>query len=187
MESLRLLTLSFNLPLTSRQLPHWRGAFVEMAGWQDDLFHNHNNKGVGVNGQDSEAATALSEDGPLTESHRQQPPLSAAAENRSLSYHHRYPLIQYRVRNGKAAIFAINEGVEALQQVLAQSDWRLNWQGNIETLQVEDLGMNEHYFRLLAEPTTYRLQQWLALNQENYREWQGCKNYFERGALLQKK
>jgi len=156
---LKTLSLSFSLPISSRQISQWRGAFIEMAGWEDELFHNHNNEGSGGRSQ----------------------------ESGQHNYHHRYPLIQYRVRRGKATIFAINEGVEALQQVLANSDWKLNWQGNIETLQVEDLAMNEHYFRMLPKPKEYRLKQWLALNQEGYREWQQCDGYLQRGALLQRK
>lgn len=159
--ALKTLSLSFSLPLHSRQIPQWRGAFVEMAGWEDELFHNHANEGSGVKGQESEIRTK--------------------------AYHHRYPLIQYRVRRGKATIFAINEGVKALQQVLANSDWQVNWQGNIETLQVEDLGMNEHYFQMLSSPKEYRLKQWLALNQESYRQWQQCNGLLERAQLLQRK
>ena len=113
--------------------------------------------------------------------------LSSTVRRPPSPYHHRYPLIQYRVRRGKATIFAINEGVEALQQILAKSDWKLNWQGNIESLQVEDLEMNEHYFRMLAQPKEYRLKQWLALNQESYREWRQCNGLLERAQLLQRK
>jgi len=130
-----------------------------MAGWEDELFHNHSNEESGVRDQ----------------------------ESGRYYYHHRYPLIQYRVRRGKATLFAINEGVEALQQVLADNEWELNWQGKTETLQVEDLEMNEHYFRMLPQPKEYRLKQWLALNQESYRQWQDCKGLLERAQLLQRK
>ncbi len=147
---IRSLILSFHLPLYPRQIPQWRGAFIQMAGWEDDLFHNHRN---------SQEAN---------------------------EFHYRYPLIQYRVQRGKTTIFAINEGVEALQKVLADKDWILDWQGEKVHLQIEDLRMNEHYFRTLATPKRYKLFKWLALNQENYEKWQQCKGLKERVDLLER-
>jgi len=145
----RNLFLSFDLPLYTRQIPQWRGAFLEMAAWQDNLFHNHKGE---------------SEDG---------------------NFHYRYPLIQYRVRHKKAAIFAIGEGVQALQKVLATSDWQINWQGQPKTLQVEDLRMNSTLIKTTPQLQTYKLYKWLALNQENYQRWQNCKGLIERTQLLQ--
>lgn len=145
----RSLYLSFDLPLYTRQIPQWRGAFLEMAAWQDNLFHNHKGE---------------SEEG---------------------DFHYRYPLIQYRVCHKKAAIFAIGEGVQALQKVLATSDWQINWQGKPHTLQVEDLRMNSTLVKTTAQPQTYKLYKWLALNQKNYELWQKCNGLIERTQLLQ--
>ncbi|MCB9051335.1 MAG: CRISPR-associated endonuclease Cas6 [Lewinellaceae bacterium] len=146
-EPIRTLSLSFDLPIYSRQIPQWRGAFIELAGFADDLFHNHDN----------------AKDG----------------------YRYRYPLIQYRMRKGKAAIMAINEGVDALQRVLASTDWKINWEGKPLALKIEGLHMDEHYLRMLAQPKQYKLYKWLALNQENYERWQQCRNLAERSALLE--
>ncbi|MEM8524989.1 MAG: CRISPR-associated endonuclease Cas6 [Bacteroidota bacterium] len=145
----RTLYLSFDLPLYTRQIPQWRGAFLEMAAWEDHLFHNHKGE---------------SEEG---------------------DFHYRYPLIQYRVRRKKAAIFAIGEGVQALQKVLATSDWQINWQGQTKTLQVEDLRMNSTLIKTTTQPQSYKLYKWLALNQKNYELWQKCNGLIERTQLLQ--
>lgn len=141
------LLITFNLPIYTRQIRNWRGAFIEMAGWEDTLFHNHKSKD---------------------------------------EYHYRYPKIQYRVKGGKAAIFAIGDGVQALQQILATSNWQINWNGEVRSLQIEDLRMNEHYIRMLPEPKTYKLYKWLALNKENHARWQACEGIIERIALLEK-
>ena len=143
----RTLSISFNLPIYPRQIPQWRGAFIEMAGWEDALFHNH--KG------DKE-------------------------------YHYRYPKLQYRVRRKNASIFAVNEGVDALQQVLATNDWKLNWQGEVKQLQIEDLGMYEHRFRFLQAPQKYRLRKWMALNPENHQRWESCNGLLQRIGLLER-
>jgi len=108
------------------------------------------------------------------------------ADSRQPVYHYRYPLIQYRMLHGNAAIFAINEGVEVLQEVLTQKDWQINWQGQTLDLNVEDLQMNEHALRMLSSPKAYRLQKWLALNQKNYIAWQQCDGLIEKVALLER-
>jgi len=152
--NLRLLTLSFDLPIYGRQIAQWRAAFIEMAGWQNDLFHNHNTTG--------------------------EPKAQA-----SKKHHFRYPLVQYRMRHGKAALFAINEGADALQQVLASSDWNITWQGEKRQLKVEDFQMQEHYFRMLPQPKKYKLFRWVALNSENFAKWLNCRNAAARAMLLE--
>ncbi|MEM9886812.1 MAG: CRISPR-associated endonuclease Cas6 [Bacteroidota bacterium] len=147
--NVKTLYLSFDLPLYTREIPQWRGAFIEMAGWQDDRFHNH------------------------------------TKESDAWKYQYRYPLIQYRVRRKKAALFAVNEGVQALQQVLATSDWSIHWKGEHKILQVEDLRMHQHRLKVDGAQQTYKLYKWLALNQENYRRWQQCKGLIERIQLLE--
>ena len=117
-----------------------------MAGWQNDLFHNHT--------------------GPK-------------------SYHYRYPLIQYRVRKGRAALFAMNEGVEAVQEMLSSQSWEIRWQGEPHNLMVEDLKLWEHTPKMLHYPKSYKLLKWLPLNQENHRKWQKCHRLTDKIALLE--
>jgi hypothetical protein len=38
---LSTLSLTFSLPLRPGEIPLWRGAVAEAAGWEQDLFHNH--------------------------------------------------------------------------------------------------------------------------------------------------
>lgn len=38
---IKVLSITFNHPIYSRQLARWRGAFIEMAGLDNNLFHNH--------------------------------------------------------------------------------------------------------------------------------------------------
>ena len=152
---LRLLSLSFNLPIYPRQISQWRGAFIEMAGWQNDLFHNHNTTNI-------------------------------AKPQSSTKHHFRYPLIQYRIRNRQAALLAINEGADALQQILASSDWQINWEGQQQQLKIEDFQMQEHYFRMLPQPRQYKLFKWLPFNSDNYKKWQDCRNASERADLMER-
>lgn len=141
------LSVLFNLPVKKREINQWRGAFIEMGGWEDSLFHNHKTKDT---------------------------------------YHYRYPLIQYRAVNSRAALFAIGDGVPAFQSVLANNDWSVNWNGQKHPLQIVDLKSAKTDIEMLDAPKTYRLRKWLALNQENYKRWQKTNSLIERVALLER-
>ena len=145
-KSVKTLQLSFNLDIEPWQLAQWRGAFIQMAGWEDDRFHNHKGE---------------------------------------KGYHYRYPVIQYRRRKGQAALLAINEGVTAVQQVLAANDWTIEWQGNKQSLMIEDLRMHEDAIAVTEQLQEYRLYKWVALNQENLKKWDTCQHLIERIQLLQ--
>lgn len=102
------------------------------------------------------------------------------------NYFYRYPLIQYRINRGKAMILAINEGVEALQRVLANNKWELNWDGELLPLRIEDLKMREAHFQMLPTPKLYVVEDWLALNDANYKLWNEAPNLIARIRLLEK-
>lgn len=158
---IQLLTLSFDLPLHRKELPNWRGAFNEMAkSANNELFHNHSN-----NAPDSKTKQSHTVSG---------------------GYHYRHPLIQYRVHHKKAAVLAINQGIDAMHEVLANHEWQLRWRNEPRTLKVEDVKITTDTFRLLPAPTTYRIRRWIALNQPNYEKWQQCQSLIQRAALLER-
>lgn len=100
--------------------------------------------------------------------------------------YYRYPLIQYRSRQGKAAIFAINEGTEALQLALSTNAWELTWNRRARMLQLEGLQLKEYDLAILPAPKTYHLHRWVALNEENYRLWQAQPHLSDRIQLLER-
>lgn len=149
---IRHLQITFNLPIYPRQIKNWRGAFIQMAGWTNELFHNHNNE-----------------------------------TSSSKNYHHRYPLIHYRIHEGQASILAINEGVDALMHALSENEWIIQWQGTARELKTfESFSLKKYYLGMSPTPKTYRLFNYLALNEDNYHQWQKAPNYIARIQLLQK-
>ena len=144
------LALTFRLPIYPRQIPAWRGAFIEMAGWEADLLHNHQNN------EDAQG------------------------------FIYRYPLVQYRVRNGLASIFALNEGIEAVQQVLFSKKWEVNWRGRPTGLIIDNQPERQSYTLELGPTRRYHIHQYLALNAENYHQWQQCAGLIERARLLER-
>ena len=97
---------------------------------------------------------------------------------------HRYPLVQYRRSRGNAAIFAINEGIEAVSGLLQQGEWSILWQNQPRTLRIEQMHMDSKAFGLTSERQHYRIQRWLALNDDNYPEYRQMQTFRERVALL---
>lgn len=161
MPSVKTLQISFSLPLRPSEIKQWRGAFIEMAGWEDDIFHNHANE------------TQTDEEG------------NATVVKTERKYHYRYPAVQYRVRRGRAAVFATGAGLSALQKVLTKADWNLNWEGEQQTLYVEDIKMYECVPAMLDTPKLYKIYRYLPLNEKNYERWNNCAGLRERIDLLE--
>lgn len=186
--TIRTLSIHFDLPLFPRQIPQWRGAFAEFAGAENDVFHNHKNDLLfTMDHLPTEAQEGSAwKDGQWSidngQSAMDNDPFSMGNE----SYHYRYPHIQYRAYQGKASIFAINDGIEAVQSVLSNNAWHINWEGAQRPLQVTGMQMQEYTLRLLSRPKTYHLYKWLALNAENYEKWQQCAGLVDRIALLER-
>ncbi|MCC6727404.1 MAG: hypothetical protein IT258_23070 [Saprospiraceae bacterium] len=96
-------------------------------------------------------------------------------------YHYRYPLVQYKVQNGKALVVGINKGAEILRSIFQPMQMTLandlpvaSWK---ETFL--PVGMSE-------ELRPYSIWQWLPLNQENYQRWLENDNQFWRHEELER-
>ncbi|MDX2070754.1 MAG: CRISPR-associated endonuclease Cas6 [Haliscomenobacter sp.] len=145
--TVQCLSVTFDLALDHRQIAQWRGAFVEMAGREFPLLHNHQENGAAI---------------------------------------YQYPLVQYRTHKGKASLFAIGEGMSCLREVLSKRNWELNWQGEKRQLYIAEMKTHETRLKLQDSPQTYRLRQYLGLNQDTYALWQNADGLIERVQLLEK-
>lgn len=101
------------------------------------------------------------------------------------NYLYRYPSIQYRTTRAGAQVVAIGqESADAVKEWL----WNMpnTWRIGRKTLKVSDTQVNRqvHECRLLDTPVFYRLNDWVALNQENYRNWQQLPSLESRAKEL---
>lgn len=94
-----------------------------------------------------------------------------APDGRSLL---RYPLVQYRVWQGKATLFGIGEGVPLVQAFLTTLQ---NTPYAVEPAQT-DIGLTER-------PQRYSIGQWWALNSENLQRWEQTTALRDRIVLLE--
>lgn len=98
---------------------------------------------------------------------------------------YRYPLVQYRVRQGRAAIFALNEGALALHQGLATSEGTFLWEGQPRRLRLDQLVLREYPLTPLPVARRYQLHRWVAFNAKSFQHWQDAPGLPERLSLLQ--
>ncbi len=108
--------------------------------------------------------------------------IGAAGEDHILFHNHigdgfvyRYPLIQYRISKGRAALMCINEGIEQAQGLFGSrfltEDIVLGCT-NRGRIGVELIRVNEFRLAELDTPIKYRISGWLPFSQRNYKEWQ---------------
>lgn len=115
---------------------------------------------------------------------RSYPLLHNHQEDGSTIY--QYPRVQYRIRNGKAAIFAIGEGVKCIQQVLAERSWVLNWQSKALKLAIHEMKHHDGALGIQDTMMRYHISNYLALNQENYQDWLQRESLLERIQILER-
>ena len=93
----------------------------------------------------------------------------------------RYPLIQYKPINGKAAIIAINEGADALNAILSllkkesnkpfNKKFLVTKQNPIDLSKPKLLPLQKHKIQLLSKKQQYLITDWLPLDSQRYKAW----------------
>jgi hypothetical protein len=147
MKIIKILNATFDIPLLPHQLPKWRGALAEHAGWDDDRFHNHQ-----------------------------------GAKSR---VHYRYPSVCYRAQGEKAALWAFEEGVTAIQDMLLRSDGTLRMDGRTHRLRIDEFDIRDYPLSMSDVPQPYFLKNWLALNEDNFKTWDTLPTLTARTAMLE--
>ncbi len=98
----------------------------------------------------------------------------------------RYPLIQYRVRHGHAAIVAMEEGMQAVQE------WYMRTGGEVRSgdarikLRVTHMEVERHLLAMSPEPRWYFLKRYLPFNPERYGQWLVAPSLIPRVELLER-
>ena len=112
--------------------------------------------------------------------------IGAAGEEHILFHNHigdgfvySYPLIQYRINKGRAALMCINEGIEQAQGLFGgrflTEDIVLG-STNRGRIAVESIRVNEFRLVELDASVKYCIYGWLPFSQRNYKEWQSIES-----------
>ena len=101
-------------------------------------------------------------------------------------YLYRYPLVQYKEIHGYPAMVCLNDGALSAVKIIEKKGSLLHINGKILTLNVKKLNFENFSLNYSDKIITYRLYNWLALNQNNYQEYQNLFSQKERLDLLER-
>jgi len=102
-------------------------------------------------------------------------------------YLYRYPLIQYKRIRKHPAIVCIDDGVDQIHNYFENRDWSIHISGRWLEMKIARLLMNQFTIQVWDKDFTYRMSNWIALNQENYREYLNLPEDAEKISYLEKK
>ncbi|MDX2246575.1 MAG: CRISPR-associated endonuclease Cas6 [Bacteroidia bacterium] len=102
-------------------------------------------------------------------------------------FRYRYPLIQYKCIRNHPALICIGEGVDEIHHFFSQKDWSVEISGRKLPMKIEHLDMNQFSMQVWDREFSYRIQSWIALNQETYREFQQITEKTQQIPFLEKK
>jgi hypothetical protein len=104
--------------------------------------------------------------------------------NGGVSY--RYPMIQYKCTDEKATIICLGEGADDIHFLLSNPSLDLRIGGRQLTFLIEDIGLHYHSLTTGEAWYNYTLQNWQALNQDNFRKYESLESEIERLQFLEK-
>lgn len=100
-------------------------------------------------------------------------------------YHWSYPLLQYKVIRGKAAIVAIGEQAKQLCIMLMQQmPDQLFFAKQVHPIKAYFFKHQNYEWSLQAIPESYYIKHWLALNKTNYTNWKKSPDHNEQNHIL---
>lgn len=103
--------------------------------------------------------------------------------NKGVDY--RYPLVQYKHLNGKAGMLLIGEGTKGLADLSSSFGKKINVAGNVSTLELDFMRSKTVKICINNKMRSYRVVNWLALNQENYALFNNLVNVEDKIVFLQ--
>lgn len=93
-------------------------------------------------------------------------------DNETNGFHYRYPRIQYKRHRGKPMLVCIENGIEEVQKYFSKSDWSLTFGGETHKMGIEELRVHQFDIRVMEKMNTYRIKNWIALNNKNHKAYQ---------------
>lgn len=99
---------------------------------------------------------------------------------------YRYPLIQYKRLNGKAALLCIEDGIEGIQDFFSETNWYLDIGSGLKPIKVENLRVRQYRIGVWEKIFSYTISRWLPLNQENYKKYHQLEDFGSKIIFLEK-
>jgi hypothetical protein len=102
------------------------------------------------------------------------------------SFLYGYPLIQYKMIRKYPAIVCLKYGTEEILKFFQKSSWDLVIHGERIETEVRHIDFDYFMCGFSSEPLHYRIQNWFALNEENYEKFRPLTCDEDRIGFLQR-
>ncbi len=97
-----------------------------------------------------------------------------------------YPLIQYKTIQHKAAILCVKDGTEQIGNFFANNKGVINIQNRQLELEIDKITTTNYNIQLWDDTFYYRINNWQALNSDNYEKYQLLEGVVAKCAFLEK-
>lgn len=102
------------------------------------------------------------------------------------SLRYSYPLIQYKRIGGKAAITCIGKGVDAMEELFVNTNLNIRIGRRKVELRIESIMADEVDISKSISPISYKIRNWLPLNEGNYTQFYSTESMMERIKILER-
>ncbi|MBO5632471.1 MAG: hypothetical protein J5965_25735 [Aeriscardovia sp.] len=96
-----------------------------------------------------------------------------------------YPLIQYKLINGKAALFCIGKGTDEIRHFFSNSDMHLSIGEKESIFKVENTWAKQWILQTWNDSFSYSLHRWVPFNKNNYNKYLNSEGLIEKVNLLE--
>jgi hypothetical protein len=100
-------------------------------------------------------------------------------------FRYRYPLIQYKTIGGKPAIICIEEGVDHIHKYFEKRDWSIMIGDRKLEMKIASLNLNQFTMQAWEHNFSYRIVNWLALNQDNVKKYRNFESLTEKVSFME--
>ena len=101
------------------------------------------------------------------------------------SFIYRYPLIQYKVTDKKASMICLAEATEDIHYLLKQKNFDFKIGHEKLHYEIDDVRLKYERIQTWEASFIYNIHNWMALNQDNYREYQNLDSLINRMVFLE--
>lgn len=91
-----------------------------------------------------------------------------------------YPLIQYKQVDRKPMLMSIDQGIEEIHHFFEKMQMGIMLGDRQYELKIDKLNMNQFNMQVWDKMWEYRIQNWLALNKENYVKYQSLESMVDK-------
>lgn len=98
----------------------------------------------------------------------------------------RYPLIQYKKINDNPAIMCLGEGTDHIHKFFENKGQVVFINGTEHKIEIKNLNMNQFTMQVWNTQFEYTIENWLALNEENYKNFIKIESLHEKVLFLEK-